>query len=369
MRINYNDLGTNNIITDPLKNIHLINKKYAAEKVDENNISATINISEDAVNKYFDEGVFDTISNDMKTNRSNKIYTSNDIVKEYGKKYAEVYNKIMENAPEDKRTAYLDKLDSAFQKAVDDECNKMIHKIEKCFMDSDMECSLDKESFRDLFSKIANATKDYFVDGSKQQLDTYISNKIGNIESGDFKTYSTFTKVTDMFDYTSKISDKMKSLREMLIENSPDDIIASSDLMNTILSYTNKINKDIEKLNELKDSINTDEMSDKFGKDFMKLMDKKTSDMNDVNSKMQKYAELLEKYKKIQKQIDKANAKREALNQKLDKANETKNQDLVSMYLKRVESYDVKIAKLEAESAQIESEMATLLKDIKESNI
>ncbi|MCT4687575.1 hypothetical protein [Vallitalea sp.] len=366
MKIHYNDLGTNNIITNPLKNIHLINKKYASDQNDKNNISATINISEDAVNKYFDEGAFNKISDNME---SNKLYTTNGIIKEYGKKYAEVYNKIMDNAPENKRTAYLDKLDSAFQKAVGDECNRMFNKIKKCFSNSDMECSLDKESFSDLFSKIANATKDYFVDGSKLQLDTYISNKIGTMDLGDFKTYNTFTKAIDMFDYTNKISDKMKKLRDMLIQNSPDDIISSSDLMNRILSYTNEINNDIDKLNELKNSINTDEMSDKFGKDFMKLMDKKTSEFSDINSKMQKYAELLKKYNKIQKRIDKANAKRETLNQKLDKANETKNQDLVSMYLKRVESYDIKIAKLEAKSAQIQSEMASLLKDIKESKI
>lgn len=382
MRINYNDLRTTNIITDPFKNIHLTNEKYAVDKkINDKNVSATIDISDDAINKYFDEGVFDAISDEMNANnnKSYSSYTTNDIIKEYGKKYAEVYDKIMkntesyhkigENAPENIRTKYLEKLDSAFQKAVGDECTKMINKIEKFFNESDMECLLNKESFKDLFSKVANATKDYYMDGSKQPMDKYISEKIGNNELWDFKTYDTFSKVTDMFDYTEQISNKMKRLKDMLLGNSPDDIISSSNLMNTILSYTNHINKDIDKLNKLKDSINTDEISDKLGKDFMESIDKKTSDFNDINSKMQKYAELLEKYQKIQKQIDKANAKREALNQKLDKANQSKNQDLTSMYLKRIQSADANIAKLKGESAQIESEMATLLKDIKDTEI
>ncbi|GMQ57847.1 hypothetical protein AN1V17_22420 [Vallitalea sediminicola] len=383
MRINYNDLRTNNIITEPFKNIHLTNEKYAAADkiINDKNISATIDISDDSINKYFDEGVFDIISDEMDTNNNNSYgnCTTNDIIEEYGKKYAEVYDKIMkntevyhrigENATDNKRAKYLEKLDSAFQKAVGDECTKMINKIEKFFNESDKECLLNKESFKDLFSKVANATKDYFMDGSKQPLEKYISNKIGNNEQWDFKTYDTFSKVTDMFDYTEQISNKMKNLKDMLLGNSPDDIISSSNLMNTILSYTNHINKDIDKLNEIKESINTEEISDKLGKDFMELMDKKTSDFNDINSKMQKYAELLEKYQKIQKQIDKANAKRETLNQKLDKANQTKNQDLTSMYLKRIQSADANVAKLKGESAQIESEMATLLKDIKDTEI
>jgi hypothetical protein len=362
LRINYNELSTNNIINNQLKNANL----HTTRKQPQHTISATVNISEDAINKYFDEGIFDDISNNIE---SKERYITDGTIDKYGKKYAEVYKNIMENAPESKRTAYLEKLDSAFQEAIGDESNRIINKIENFLSDSKIESSLDKESFKEFFSKIANAAKDYYIDGSTKQLDDYINDKIGDNKLWDFKTYGAFTKTIDIIDYTEQIRDEMKSLKDFLIGNSANDIISSNDMMDRIRSYADKLNQDIDKLNELKESIDPDEINSKFGKELIESIEKKTSQLNDINGKMQKYTELLERYKKIQGKIDKAKAKRESLNQKMDKANQTKNQDLVTTYLKRIQSADANVATLEAESAQIQSELATLLKDIKESKI
>lgn len=371
MKINYTNAINTNMFNNPLKNIDLINKKYKDNNVNTKE-DVTVNISDNGMDKYFNENIFKTIADEAETNSdrlSVKDNNSSDIIKKFGEKYAEIYDKIMEKTPDNKKQEYLDRLDSAFQEAVDKECGKMLDKIEKLYKEQDMESSLNKKAYADLFKDVAIAAKDYFLEDSKGDFNKYIESKIDFSKASDFKTYETFSKVTDFFDEASKISDKMKKLKELLLSSTPEEIINSKNLMNQINKYTESINKDMEELNDLMESIDDADINDDVKKELMGLLENKSDKLNNMNSKMQKYQELLEKYDKVQKRLDKAKAKKELMNAKLDKANQTKNQELISMYLKRIESYDTQISELEANAAQLEAEMADLLQDIKESQI
>lgn len=384
MRINFSNQAINNFQNNVLKNVHLTNTKYDYNadnnNADNNNFSATLNITNQSINKYFDEGIFSSqttpsfadIQSDLGSVHfiySHDKYSTNDVVKEFGEKYAEVYEKIMSHAPEEKKKEYMAKLDAAFEEAVETESNKMFCKVNKMFENNNIESPLDKDLVKKIFNEVAYAVKDYYLENSSFDLNTYINSKVNFSNKQDFKTYDAFSTVMDIVDLTDHITNKMKKLKDLLLSNSPDDIIQSSDLFKNIQLYTQLLNKDVEKLNDLKKSLNEEELGDSFRKDFMKVIDKETTGLNDMNSKMQRYAEYLEKYGEIQKEVKKANAKRDALNAKLNKTNEDKNQDLIGMYLKRVASADSEIAKLRAQSAEIEAEMANLLKEIKEINI
>ncbi|GKX31431.1 hypothetical protein SH1V18_39110 [Vallitalea longa] len=371
MKINYNNITNPNLYTNPLKNINLTNKKYQDNSVNTKQ-DVIVDISDDGIDKYFNENIFKAIADEAETDSNRlsvKDNNSSDIIKKFGEKYAEIYDKIIEKTPDNKKEEYLDRLDSAFQDAVDNECSKMLHKIEKLYKEENMESSLNKKSYAELFNNVAFAAKDYFLEDSKQDFNKYIESKIDFSKVSDFKTYETFAKVTDIFDSASKISDKMNKLKELLLSSTPEEIIESKNLMNQINKYTSSLNKDIKALNELMESIDDADINVDVKKELMGLLESKSDKLNDMNSKMQKYQDLLEKYDKVKKRLDKANAKKELINAKLDKANQTKNQELISMYLKRIESINTQVSELEVQSAQLEAEMADLLKDISESEI
>ena len=327
--------------------------------------SVEVKISDTSIDKYFDETLFQDI-----TNSSDQISkdSSDETIKKMGEKYAEVYEKIMENTPDDKKQEYLNKLDSAFQKAVDTECSKMLNNIAQVYKNQDIQSTFNKESYADIFNSVAHATKEYFLEDSKVDLDLYIEKKV-DFDKTQFNSYESFSLVTEFFDTTSKVSDKINNLKDILSTKGSDEIVNSNSLYGKVNDLSKSISKDIDELTELKKSINNSDLKDNVKSEIVDMLDKKLDKLNNFNGKTQKYTELLEKYKKIQKRLKKSTAKRESIQAKLDKANQTKNQRLISMYLKRLEAIDSQTAEIEAEAAQIQSELADLAKDIKDTQM
>ncbi|MCT4543726.1 MAG: hypothetical protein N4A63_09305 [Vallitalea sp.] len=372
MRINYQASIVNNIQNNNLANsIRIINKTYS-DNFKSTNVSAKLEISNKSLDEYFEKGLFDNIVKDAKYNNyfiENDTVSTNDILQKFGEKYSEVYEKVMKNATDDKKAEYLEKLDNAFEKAVELQSDTMLKNFNKLFKENNISSTLDTKSFKESFIQVANVIKDYYLENSNENINDYISSKIDFKVKNNFKSYKAFSSVMDFFDYSKEISEKMNWLKGVFIDNSCDDITNSKKLFDDIHNSLEYIQNTLDKLTEIRTNINDSDISDNLKNGLLEAIDNKISSLNDMNGKMQKYTEYLEKYQKIQEKIKKAIAKRDALNAKLDKANEAKNQDLVSMYLKKVASADSELAKLNAKSAEIESQMANLIKEIKETEI
>jgi hypothetical protein len=368
MQIHNNHHTINNIQNNLFKNAHIVNTN--SKQNDNNHSSATLELSQHSMDKYFEKGIFgNNRSKDFILNVSADNTYSSDLVKEYGQKYAEVYEKIMANVDDNKKGEYIEKLDAAFEKAISKESQDMLSKINKLSDSNNKELPFDKDAFNKLFKDVAHAVKDYYVDNASEPISKYIDTKVGFSDRSDFKTYKAFSTVMDIVDITDDLMNKMNTQKYMLTKYSPDEIINSKDIYKSIMSRSEVASNAMEKLGKLYDSISEDELGDTIKNGLMKALKQKEHKLNDMNGKMQRYTEYLEEYKKIQEKIQKATAKRDKLSVKLDKANEAKNQDLVKMYLKSVATQDNEIANLKAKSAEIEAKMAGLLKDINDMDV
>lgn len=368
MQIYNNHHSINKIENNVFKHVQVINTNY--NQNDNNHISASLKLSQNSVDKYFKEGIFNNNpSKNFILNVSTNNTYSSDLVKDYGQKYAEVYEKIMANVDDNKKGEYIEKLDTAFDEAIAKESQNMLIKINKLSDSNNKELSFDKDAFKELFKDVANAVKDYYVNNESESISTYIDTKVGFSNRSDFKTYKAFSTVMDIVDITDDLINKMNNQKYMLTKYSPDEIINSKDIFDSIMSRSEVTSNAMKQLSKLYENISEDELGDTIKKGLMKVLKQKGTKLNDMNGKMQRYTEYLEEYKKIQQKIQKASSKRDKLNAKLDKANQANNEDLVKMYLKSVATKDNEIANLKAKSAEIEAKMANLLKDIKDMDI
>lgn len=330
---------------------------------------ATLRLTPTSVNQYFKNGIFNSpFSNNQGVTLRSMDQDTSSTLDHFAKLYRDVYEKIDKYSASETKTAYMDKLDSSFDAAIEEKAEEMADNIESFFAKYDIESPLDREAFIKTYKDVAHAVKNYHLENEPGKLNEYIEKHVNFSSNPDIKSYNAFDQVTKIMDISKKITKGIKQFQSNLASYDSNDI-GSKNTLAYVEGISSRIADETALLSTLKDNLNMDEFGEKFGRAFQKAVTKHASKMTDVSEKMVRYAEYMKKLQKLQKEIKEAEAKRNMYNQKLDQANQAKDDKLVSMYLKRVAAAEAAIAPLRAELAQVEAEMARLTKEISEAEV